>query len=295
MHLSRSRREINKMNIQRPRFLSGFVKNDSRLDQYERKPRTLRERVWRPNSFKSAKIAPRQGPDFDGLRALDEKNEGLKVQLGDATLAKLLAVQVPDPSDISWLTEKTRRITAGETPFGRKQRTITKTTNLADAKISTDAQIQAVQTALAAGNVNTAAIGATVLRLLVAQTATVDQITKLTAIAKQLAIPKDWKDAGLPHRLWSAAQFKAAEGTIMLFLLANIPKGFDNDAMFLTRVDDNMNVIKSVSIRNIATKIKNGFLDIENRAIIPPDLAKDLVYNDGVDNGLLDIAAPPPP
>ena len=301
------------MKIERPRFLSGTVlANDTRLKPYERRPRSLRERVWRPSNFQAAPIAPRHVPDFDRIRALDEKSDGLKIQLGDSTLAKLLDVEVPDPSDVSWLTEKARRMGLGETeaqiaaspPFGREQKTMTKRTNLGDAKLSTDAQlqsvdvqIQAVQAALAQGSIDVAAIGAVIAQIVVGQTTTNQQIGQLAAASQMLGIPKDWRQAGLTHRLWSQAQFRADEGKIMLFLLANIPQGFDDNKNFLVRVDDKWQGIASVSVRSVASKLKDQFLDVENRAVIPIDLAKDLVFNHGADNGQLDlpVGQPTPP
>lgn len=54
------------------------------------------------------------------------------VEIGDATLDKLLKYDKPDPEDKEWLDERKRRLKNGETekdllrnpPFGRKQRTI---------------------------------------------------------------------------------------------------------------------------------------------------------------------------
>ena len=289
------------MKIERPRFLAGArLANDERLAPYTRRPRSLRETVWRPSNFNAATIAPRQAPDFDQIRALDEKNEGMKVQLGDKTLAALLAVQVPDPSDVSWLTEKARRLAAGESeanieaspPFGREQRTITRRTNLADAKLSTDAQIQAVQASLAQGSTDVARIGAAIAQIIVGQTTTNAQLAQLAAASQQLGIPKDWRTAGFTHRLFSQTQFKSEEGKVMLFLLANIPSGFDDSGRFLVVLDKSGTVVSMASIRNISARLHpDSFLDIENRAIIPVDWAKDLALNDNVDNGVLDLGS----
>ena len=295
------------MKIQRPRFLSGArLSNDERLNPYSRKPRSLRETVWRPSNFNAPAIAPRKAPDFDQIRALDEKNEGLKVQLGDATLAKLLAVQVPDPSDVSWITEKARRMGLGESeedieaspPFGREQRTITKRTNLADAKLSTDAQIQAVQASLAQGSTDLARVGAAIAAIVVGQTTTNAQLAQLAAASQKLGIPADWKKAGFAHRLFSQAQFKMDEGRILLFLLANIPRGYDDNKNFLMLVADTRQPIKTISIRSLNQKMKDSFLDIQTRSVMSTDLAKELAFSDGVDGGVLDLPAvgqPTPP
>ena len=88
--------------IERPRFLSGEVmKNDNSLQSYTRRPRTLQEPVLRVNNFLSPAPVPRHIPDFDGLRALDEQQQGIKVQLSDKTLNQLFSTQIPDSTDIS--------------------------------------------------------------------------------------------------------------------------------------------------------------------------------------------------
>jgi hypothetical protein len=294
--------------IQRPRFLSGSTrKNDNRLKPYHRQPRTLLEPILRPNNFKAPDPRSRFIPDFDGLRALDERQSGIKVQLSDKTLASLLNVQVPDKSDQSWLDEKNRRLTAGETeqqidiapPFGRVQRTVTRKTNLGDANNSIETQLQAVTQSIAQGNTLTrnaiVQLGASLVPNITNTKTTVEQIALAQKAAARLGIPQSWKDAGLAHRLWSSSQFARDAGEILLFLLSTTPQGFDVKDKFLVKLDENGNIVSEVSFKNFSSELRGHFLDVENRAIIPVVLAKNLTQNDGVDNSQLDLTQPTPP
>jgi hypothetical protein len=151
-----------------------------------------------------------------------------------------------------------------------------------------------MQAALAQGNINVAAVGASIIQIITGQTTTNTQLAQLAAASQQLNIPKNWQQAGLTHRLWSQAQFRADEGQLLLFLLANLPQGFDTDKNFLIEVDDNLRTMRAISIRNVAAKMKDRFLDIDNRALISITLAKNLASN-GIDNGRLDLSMQPTP
>ena len=50
------------------------------------------------------------GVDFDRLQAIDIELEGSKVQLSDKSIDEIFKIQIPDPTDVKWIAEKTRRV-----------------------------------------------------------------------------------------------------------------------------------------------------------------------------------------
>ena len=173
---------------------------------------------------------------------------------------------------------------------------MTKTGNLAgltSSQQSVDASLAAIQQALNAGfattRIEATKIGANIVRLLTDQNITIKQLEAAQQAVLKLGIPKDWKAAGLTHRLWSLNQFRRSEGQVMLFLLANTPPGFDLDNKFLVRNDAGKDV--NVSVKGVGSKfIASGFLDIQTRRLISLPDAK-LLAATGVDNGKLDLTS----
>ena len=286
------------MKIERPRFLSGVesVKKDTRLNPYSRRPRATENSEWRPNSFKAPGVAARNAGKFS-----QPLNTGVKVELSEKSVNQLMSVQVPDPNDIAWAAEYKKRLAAGESeeaikndpPFGRKQRTVAKKVNLAQLEGSVDTKIQAVQQALTKGTSEVTQIGAILAEIVQDNKTTRAQIAQIQEVAKSLQIPSSWQRAGLPRRLYSSAQFTQNQGTIILFLVQNVPQGMDNEDRFLTLTDDTGRVDDDRFVpfdNNLGDDLREAraYLDVEQRSVIHEDYAKYLTSTEGVDGGDLD-------
>jgi hypothetical protein len=118
--------------ITRPAFLTqyGDINNKSIVKMPVNKRVGLGDyEIVRPGMTEPP-IMPRSFVGFDALREMDEEQFGVRVQLGDTTITKLLTISIPDPSDKSWLDEYQRRKDLGESdddlkkspPLGREQR-----------------------------------------------------------------------------------------------------------------------------------------------------------------------------
>ena len=118
--------------INRPAFLTqyGDINNKSIVKMPVNKRVGLGDyEIVRPGMTEPP-IMPRSFVGFDALREMDEEQFGVRVQLGDTTITKLLTISIPDPSDKSWLDEYQRRKDLGESdddlkkspPLGREQR-----------------------------------------------------------------------------------------------------------------------------------------------------------------------------
>jgi hypothetical protein len=283
--------------MSRPYFLSGVINQKNDIDDYVRVKRVLMEPVLRPNRFIQADIMPRNIVSFDAIRSLDETRNGIKIQLSSNTLNQLLEVQIGDDRDISWISERARRLAAGESiasiaatpPFGRVQRTVTKKTSLGDVNNSISTQINTIQSAIASGTSNVDLIGAALMKVISNAQTSIDDLKTTATIASTIGIPRDWNKAGFTHRVWSHKQFKAEEGSILLFLLSNLPPNFDVDQRFLTKTFNNSGLQAYVRLHRLQKAFeKDMFLDIEERHIMTVDEAKQLIFNESVDGGVYD-------
>ena len=264
--------------IQRPRFLSGVdrVKKNVKLNPYTRRPRSTLPTMWRTANFKSPNVDPRKGSNFELMQAIDEKKSGIKVQLSDKTLNQLLSVQVPDPDDLAWITEYKRRLSEGDSkedltndpPFGRKQRTMTQKTTLTDATRTIDTGIQAVKQAIIQGSQDITTIGAALITMLKrTPSLTPKQQQQLSEASQSLKIPKDWKAAGLTRKDYDWDSYEDEKYAVLLYLMANIPPGFDTNNKFLVqKVEDGF---VPVAFKNVDFLMRQTYnvLDIEDRTI----------------------------
>lgn len=217
-------------------------------------------------------ILPRRVPGLDM-----PGDKGLK--LSDETLGQLLSVDVPDKNDIQWTTEYQRRLLAGETveqlainpPLGRKQRVKKERLTIGKAAMNNETRINAIKTAIDAGFsksfADRAALGVEIVKLFSSLSA-IESLTNanmavIVNALKSIKMPKTWTSAGLPMRLYNAADFAANSGEVIAFTLANLPSG----------VDINLPIIglrgTPVSLgRLFKLATGNAEFDVENRQII---------------------------
>ena len=303
---------VNQFNINRPAYRSATTTIDKmgsvHLPQNERTGIGNRT-IIRPN-FISPPIKGREVLNFEKLQATDIEQSGIKVQLGDKTIEKLFKVYINDPTDVKWIEEKNRRLQAGETeeeiernpPQGRPQRKVSKMTNFGAQGLSIQDKIEQLKSAIDQGHSESKTDMANVI----AQTAQVlnnmNELRKLTTtgynelkqLVNRLHVPKHWKGMGFEHRIYSLNQYRQEAGMINLFLLSNIP----NINAPLNIVNENGNITGKTNLVNMVQNLsKTGnrperYLDLQNRAIIPLNIAVELA-NSGVDGGQLDDKLPP--
>ena len=308
--------------IKRPSFKSGTVVEPDipvkRLDGNDRDGLGNRD-ITRTN-FISPEIRGREVLNFERLQATDLEQAGIKVQLGDKTIEKLFKVQVGDPTDIKWLEEKTRRIAAGETeeqlkqnpPLGRPQRTINKMVNFGAQGLSVDDKIESIKAAVEQGNAD----NRNEMAQIIAQTAlilgnignlrniTQTGMNNLRQAISRMFVPKHWRAMGFTHRIFSLDQYKEQSGLVNLFILSNLsnlPEGRTFEEPLIS-YDEFGNVVGRTNfvnmVQNLSGRLRGGrrtpgrYLDLQNKSIIPLNVAVDLV-NSGVDEGQLNGQNPP--
>jgi hypothetical protein len=229
---------------------------------------------------------------------LDEKQQGIKVQLGDKTLRALLNVQVADTNDISWKSEYDRRIRAGETkeqiladpPFGRQQHTTTKRMDIGEVNI--DEKLDALQTAVEKGQIDLTLLG-TSLSLMLDEIRDLSnfQLQRIKELTKKLNIPRTPGEAGLKRQIYSKRQFEDNRAQILLFLLSTGTENYTSEK-FVNVFDDEGNDAGYCSLKLLSRQIRGNYLDIANRALIPLKVARESVEA-GIDNGELDDGRQP--
>jgi len=302
--------------LKRPSYLAGTSRSPSpRVPNLKpsRRSGLGNRRLTRP-SFEAPEIRPRD-VDFDKLAAADIEKSGIKVQLGQKTLEQLFKIQVPDPTDVEWIAEKKARIANGESeedikanpPFGRQQRTIAKMTNFGSTQLNLDEKIQTLKQAVQRGFADNTTTQVRVIAKLAEILQDQDDLIHLTKFGfqiireaiEQMAIPKNWRDMGIPTRLVSFNQYNipGQKGLINLYLLSNVPQGRSLDEPVKNEMIDRKTgniTYKNTSLRNINDNLRKDarsntpgkYLDLEKREIIP--YARAVEYaNSGVDGGEL--------
>lgn len=124
--------------IIRPAFLGSFEDNTINDKSIVKLPVPKKTgfgdfEIDRP-SFLTQSVLPRSFVGFDALNAYDVKQSGIKVQIGDSSINKLMTITIKDPTDKVWIDEYKRRRILGESeddiradpPLGREQRMTTK-------------------------------------------------------------------------------------------------------------------------------------------------------------------------
>ena len=301
--------------LKRPSYLAGTSRSPGpRVPNLKPSRRTGlgNRRLTRP-SFEAPEIRPRD-VDFDKLAAADIEKSGIKVQLGQKTLEQLFKIQVPDPTDVEWIAEKKARIASGESeediktnpPFGRQQRTIAKMTNFSTSGLNLGEEIQTLKQAIQRGFADNSTTQVQVIAKLAQILQSSEELDKpetkvIGEAAKQLPIPKNWRELKFPTRLVSFDQYTKTDqkGLINLFLLSNVPQGLSlNEPVKNVIMDKSTGRLtsKTTSLRNIVDNLRKDvrsgkvtpgkFLDLEKREIIPYSEAVGYA-NAGVDGGQL--------
>ena len=308
-------------NLVRPQ---NFLSNTSKVSsQYVPKlppsSRTGRNYEIMRTNFLASEIKGRNVVDFGVLEQQREQDEGIKVALGESTLQKLFQVQVDDPTDQAWITEKNRRLAAGETeaqikaspPFGRPQRKVMKKLNFGAQGLDINDKIELSKNAILQGvNMNQAQLAGITANLAqvlgdVQQLGAMSQagFTNLQQTLNQLSLPKSWQGAGFNHRFFTAQQYNKQAGLINLYLLSNLAKGRTlREPVVLypmnTDVTSPQNRSLPVLVSNIARNLQRSgakpgrILDLETKAIYQ---IQDVIFgvNQGLDGGKLNDQNPP--
>jgi hypothetical protein len=105
-------------NFRRPYFISGLNMIQQTDDVAHLKKLTrvgIGNRDMTRNNFISPAIRGRDILNFDALAAQDIATAGIKVQLSDSSLDRLLKISVPDKTDVEWITEYNRKSTKNHT------------------------------------------------------------------------------------------------------------------------------------------------------------------------------------
>lgn len=232
----------------------------------------------------------------------------VEIDLGKATLAKLLNVKVPDPADSAWLAEKQRLITQyqGKTPdeikellkqsppLGRQQYTKNVRTSLASANISSDEKIKELLQEVKAGRTSTnAQMANMVVQLAAILTAArdLDKLVKTPAIQGVVgAIPKriNAVSLGIDLRFLDIDDVKKSSGRIALLILQQDQESkvrhLDEPVKVQRDIQDpnDISYMKLTTLFGLKTT-QPYFLDLDssrgvilkNKSFIP-DIARDL-------------------
>jgi hypothetical protein len=237
--------------------------------------------ISRPN-FMASEIMPRQHTDFDKLQAMDIANQGEKVRLSDETIERLLTVNIPDPTDLSWIAERNRlealyvargmapeqiaRELTVNKPLGREQRTVKQNRDQVDqATLSMSQKLQELQQEVKDGRAESRVQQAQLIgqfALVLADTnaiagLTALQLTNLGEALARVGVPTFHKRLGLIPRFVDVAFYGPNAGLINLLLFSKV-REIPNTPQF------NYDLM----VRNFAGNPANGFPAISLRSMI---------------------------
>ena len=243
--------------------------------------------------------------DFERLRALDIEKHGMKVQLGEKTIADLVMTKVPDPTDIEWLVEKARLAAAGfpdRLPFGRLQRTVDKRINVASAALTNQDRLAALTQMIRDNRTQADADVHAIQNQLMALLGDVKFLTDMTnkTLAEILNIirlsnmPTDYIAAGIPYRFLNLEQFREDLGKNMMFFLAKAPNTGDlRNPITLYKDDekdsDNINIRQALT--NVGPTVRNKYnryFDMANGVMLEFKRVYYYVSVGGLDSGYID-------
>ena len=290
----------NSFALERPSYRAGTTKT---VPVNVPMPQKIRGGIGNRNitriNFTAPAVRPRDPVDFKKLDAVNLTQFGSKVQLSDKTINDLLRVSVPDPQDFAWIAEKNRLTAMGDPskPFGRPQRTIQKRINFGQATLGFNEGLSAIRQAVDAGRATSMAdraqLGVQVAAILSnfadLKKMTERQLRDMTLAVSKLKIPRNWKSAGFEHRLWTGNEFPSEKGPIIMYLLSNIPEGL-TASQPIASFNEGDGVFRPVSLLKVfqMNSAPKRVLDLEKRQLIPVAMAKSMVVNRGVDNGIFE-------
>ena len=291
-------------NISRPGFRAGtMLPNTGNVPLPKNRRTGLGNYSISRNNFLSPPIRGRDTLDFDKLQAQEIENAGMKVQIGDSTLEKLFKIQVNDPTDVSWIEEKKRRLANGETeeqievdpPLGRQQRKVSKMTNFGQQNLSLEDKLEQMKTILSHNGADNRQQKAQTVAELASlaeniQKMSYSQINEMRRLVAQLKMPSNYKQAGLTKRLYTVDDYKEDNGLINLFILSNTPKDRNINSVIesFSQKDENQpptsKFIPITSIlQGMRSTVPQKILDIESKSLLPRPIANKLALQIGED------------
>lgn len=310
------------MIFQRPSFLAGTV-----APPQTRKPSApVNHRSGLGNyniqrkGIDASEIKPRFHASFGELRAIDA-GQSFKVELSDKTLSELISVDIPDPQDTQWLTEKNRLVATykaqGMTdaeikieleknkPLGRPQRTIKSSRNIAQAQLTTEQKLNELKQEIKQGRVESQRAQANIIAqfaVLMADIKTIANLTKtqladLGASFARLGVPVNYKQLGLEPRFVDIQYYLDNAGMINLLLFSKVreepndQKNYNYDLLVKSFVSDNPKGLPAVKLTSMIRGLrekgdKQRFLDLDQGGVISLKQLKDIagVMPGGLDN-----------
>ena len=255
--------------------------------------------------------------------SIEPQDETIAEETSHILLTKVYDLDLPDELDIEWLVERQRLDNLGlktQLPFGRSQRTIKKSFNLANqlSKIATNSnelknQMSVLDTMISQGLQNTtsgqAVIGKMINNLLMSDAKqnilTLNEMQKIMSSVDKLKLSSKFKKSGFKHRFFSKSQFQADQAKITLFLLNKInkKKQIQTDVkQFIEShtLDEKTNTIKITRVgfntlftrlaikhgglepKGVVPFLENKYIDLKKGIIVSFNIALQLVLK-GVD------------
>jgi len=292
------------MIFQRPSFLAGTV-----APPQTRKPSApVNHRSGLGNyniqrkGLDSSEIKPRFYASFEELQATNVA-DAFKVELSDKTISELISVDIPDPQDTQWLTEKARLVAIykaqGMTdadikieleknkPLGRPQRTIKSTRNIAQSQLTTEQQLNELKQEIKQGRAESQRAQANMIAQFAVLMADIKTISNLTttqladlgASFARLGVPVNHKQLGLDPRFIDNQYYIKNAGMINLLLFSKVreepndQKNYNYDILvknFINNTKTGLPAVKlTTMIRGLREKgKKQRFLDLERGGLI---------------------------
>ena len=216
------------------------------------------------------------------LRTKDISEEGIKINLTDATLDKLFKVEIPDIRDREWLLEKARRIAKGDTeqdiidrpPLSRKQKTTYKMTNLGEKNLSFEEKIQQLSNVLKQNAINRQGNMKQVVLEISSMMTNASQLANATRFEldvikktlEKLYVPKDWRQQ-FKNRIIDGDEYKQDMGAINIYLMSNIPPPLSASNPIYAYDGRGKKYIPTSINKLFNMKGDNRYLDLETRTI----------------------------
>lgn len=190
---------------------------------------------------------------------------------------KPLNVRHADPSDVEWIHEKKRLEEQGrpnDLPFGRNQRTVTRSVvlvdefakniqNTHDLKTKLDVLNQAVGAGITKSKSGMAAIGAQLGKILIQNIdlnkLTGSQLNEIYNKVRGMHI-KDWMTEGFSHRFWSQSQYKKNQLKIVMYLISRVlaTTKTPNTPILKFEMDGKSNKLNMTTVKNVSLAFLNS-------------------------------------
>jgi hypothetical protein len=292
------------LRLERPSFLAGTI-----APKQTRKPiipvnkrKGFGNYDIERNGMTAPDIKPRFYASFDEMRATNA-GDSLTVSLSDKTLSELITVQIPDPQDVQWLTEKARLVAiykargmsdAGiklelskNKPLGREQRTIKSVRNIAQSQLTTEQQLNELKQEIKDGRVESQRAQANIIAqfaVLMADVKTISSLTQtqladLGASFARLGVPVNHKQLGLEPRFVDNDYYIKNAGLINLLLFSKVreepndQKNYNYDLLVKNYANNTKTGLPAVKLTTMIRGLRNKgqqrrFLDLDKGGLI---------------------------